>query len=81
MGLFYRDGRGTPRNAIDSYAWLIVSGLRSPAEERWLIASAVQELASTMTTDEIASARARARELVRTLPARKLQEPQESREH
>jgi hypothetical protein len=62
LALFYRDGRGTAKNDVEAYKWLLVSGALTPEDARWPIGAALLELGEAMSPDAIAEARRQARE-------------------
>ena len=57
----YRDGRGTAKNDVEAYKWLLLSGALTPEDARWTIAAALLELGEDMSADAIAEARRQAR--------------------
>jgi len=62
LALMYRDGRGTAKNDVQAYKWLLLSGALAPEESRWTITTALLELGEAMSADAIAEARHQARE-------------------
>ena len=62
LALMYRDGRGTAKNDVQAYKWLLLSGALTPEDARWTITVALLELGEAMSADAIAEARHQARE-------------------
>jgi TPR repeat protein len=70
LALFYRDGRGTSKDDVQAYKWLLLSGALTPEDARWTIAAALLELGEAMSPDAIDEARRQAREWAAAFDAR-----------
>ena len=73
LALMYRNGRGTAKNDVQAYKWLLLSGALTPEDARWTITVALLELGEAMSPDAIAEARRQAREWAAAFDSRQQQ--------